>query len=369
MSYLRADGIILPPDDAKESSTVDLIDAQKDDTEDDHTWSDGEEDDPSTAWPETHARVMACIQELGGSVTPKLNWSAPKDATWISATNSMDCRSANDIYLLLKSSDFVVHDLEQAFNGCEDVDQAHLDPSESNVGDSNEIPYHLILRKTIPAYNPSMEFRCFVKERDLLCICQRDLNHYDFLRHMAPDLRRQIQEFFRKHLARSFADPNFAFDVYIPAPHTRVWLVDINPWAPRTDPLLFSWLELLEMPTLDRRLQESDEIMNANNNGSGSESDQNSIDAEEHKGETDSDNDSEETEEGLYPELRIVERDDPEGYAFNTPQYSAHKLPKDVVDAGVEGEAGLREFVGRWKELVDNQGDIQSANDSDDNEQ
>ena len=30
------------------------------------------------------------------------------------------------------------------------------------------------------------------------------------------------------------------------------------------------------------------------------------------------------------PELRLVKKDDPEAYNFNTPQYSAHKLPKEV---------------------------------------
>ena len=54
--------------------------------------------------------------------------------------------------------------------------------------------------------------------------------------------------------------------------------------------------------------------------------------------------------EGL--EFRIVKRDDPEAYTFNTPQFSAHKLPKDVVDAGAEGEVGLREFMGRWRDIV-----------------
>ena len=52
------------------------------------------------------------------------------------------------------------------------------------------------------------------------------------------------------------------------------------------------------------------------------------------------------------PEFRLVNRDDPEAYSFNTPQYSAHKLPKDVVDAGADGEAGLREFMGTWREIV-----------------
>ena len=52
------------------------------------------------------------------------------------------------------------------------------------------------------------------------------------------------------------------------------------------------------------------------------------------------------------PEFRLVNRDDPEAYSFNTPQYSAHKLPRDVVDASADGEAGLREFMGTWREIV-----------------
>ncbi len=52
------------------------------------------------------------------------------------------------------------------------------------------------------------------------------------------------------------------------------------------------------------------------------------------------------------PEFRLVERNDPEAFNFNTSQYSAHKLPKDVVDASLDGEAGLRDFMGQWREIV-----------------
>lgn len=34
------------------------------------------------------------------------------------------------------------------------------------------------------------------------------------------------------------------FDVYITRDEARVFLIDINPYAPRTDPLLFSWEEM-----------------------------------------------------------------------------------------------------------------------------
>ena len=46
--------------------------------------------------------------------------------------------------------------------------------------DTENIPYYLVLRKYFNL-NPSLEFRCFVRNHTLLCMCQRDLNHFDFL--------------------------------------------------------------------------------------------------------------------------------------------------------------------------------------------
>ena len=67
------------------------------------------------------------------------------------------------------------------------------------------------------------------------------------------------------------------------------------------------------------------------------------------------------------PEFRLVNRDDPEAYSFNTPQYSAHKLPRDVVDASADGEAGLREFMGTWREIVARQ-EREEREEEDDND-
>ena len=65
-----------------------------------------------------------------------------------------------------------------------------------------------------------------------------------------------------------------------------------------------------------------------------------------------SDSDASDVEEIWKPEFRLVRRNDPEAYQFSTPQYSAHKLPKDVVDASQSGE-GLREFARDWKETLE----------------
>jgi hypothetical protein len=221
----------------------------------------------------------------------------------------MECRTPNDIYLLLKSSDFVTHDLAHAFDDTEDSPE------------TPHIPYHLVLRKWI-MLNPSVEFRCFVRNRTLIALCQRDLNHFEFLFNMQGKLRDAIQEFFELRLKDTFPDPNFTFDVYIPPPHDRVWLMDINPWAHRTDPLLFSWMELLTLPG------PATPVGNTND-----ELDEDEV-----------------IDTGFVPEFRLVKRDDPEAYGFTTPQYSAHKLPRDVVDASRGGEGNLREFAMQWQE-------------------
>ncbi|KAK1149851.1 hypothetical protein N8T08_003407 [Aspergillus melleus] len=346
VSYLRADGIVLPPEDVRPTDDDNNPDGYSDDSAD-------EEPDPSTEWKEIHAQVKSTISDFGGIVTPKLNWSAPKDASWMSATNDLQCRTPNEIYLLLKSSDFVTHDLEYPYDGCVADSTDSSSPSDANPP---EVPYHLVLRKYVN-FNPSLEFRCFVRNRVLLCLCQRDQNHFDFLFPMRDSLRSRIQAFFDEKLKDTFPDPNFTFDVYLPPPHQRVWLVDINPWAERTDPLLFGWLEILQMKD-PIGIQEEDGAeeqfvrlsLNGNNPtildlGATGESDSDSESEEDLNDESDDDN-------PFLPEFRLVKRDDPEAYAFTTPQYSASKLPKEVVEASMTGPGGMGEFLGKWQDIL-----------------
>jgi D123 len=276
-------------------------------------------------------------------VAPKLNWSAPKDATWISMKkNSMECATPNDIYLLLKSSDFVTHDLEHAFDDCE----------EDEALKKEDINYVLVLRKWFKV-NPSCEFRCFVRERRVVGICQRDLNHFEFLFPMKEQLRETILAYFEKTLKGTFPDNNFVFDIYLPEPHDKVRLMDINPWAPRTDPLLFSWLELLTMPL-------PKPLLGVPESGRDPPLPQLSSD------EDTQDEDVEEIE--WKPEIRLVRKDDPEAYNFASPQYSAHKLPREVVQASVGGETGMREFADQWQKMMDGEVELQTGSDDDDDD-
>jgi hypothetical protein len=74
------------------------------------------------SFPELEAALTAAIEALGGAVCPKLNWSVPRDAAWVNG-GTLRCETPGDVMLLLKSSDFVQHDLdlEQTCVRCLDV--------------------------------------------------------------------------------------------------------------------------------------------------------------------------------------------------------------------------------------------------------
>ncbi|KAM0284863.1 hypothetical protein ACHAQH_001784 [Verticillium albo-atrum] len=345
VKYIGEDGIILADDD----------EAQQDDRPDEEEWAssgasgrqavepDSDSDDepetdtrpPNERFPEIHQEIKDKIRELGGAVVPKLNWSSPKDAAWISPhQNTLKSTSPNDIYLLLKSSSFVSHDLEHAFD-----DTVDTPPSSS----AQSRPYQpvLVLRPFFSPH-PALEFRCFVKHRVLIGLCSRDQNHYPFLEALRPAIVDRVAEFFEDKLQLTFPDGCFIFDVYVPEDSNarnglgRVRLIDINPWAARTDSLLFDWGELLEFHVPRPIL--------------GSVVNQHEFKEEASAGDATDDDDDEADE--LVPELRLMERDNPASSNFSSAQYSAHKLPKEVVDASTAGEGGLREFMQRWRDMT-----------------
>ncbi|KAM5345405.1 hypothetical protein ACJ41O_011267 [Fusarium nematophilum] len=348
VEYLHEDSIVLADDDERRdepeeewhtststSTRVPPRDPESSDEEDDEP----ERLPPNQRFPETHKLIKDKIAELGGAVAPKLNWSSPKDAKWISPhQNTLKCTSPNDIYLLLKSSSFVSHDLDHAFDGC------------TPAPPSRPFAPVLVLR---PFFTPhvALEFRCFAKHRTLIGITQRDLNHYAFLEGIRPQLWQKIKAFFREKLRLTFPDASFVFDVYVPENSFekdglgRVRLMDINPWAPRTDSLLFSWQELVEMhvpkPLYGTSTQESGPEVSGDDTVTEEEDEDGDI----------------EYRTDLGPEFRIIEKDDPAAYNFSSAQYSAHKLPKEVVDASLAGEGGLREFAMQWKEITEGRGE------------
>jgi len=354
VSYLHEDGIILADDDGAGEGTNDedeewqsagatrsrVQEIESSDEEDDDSDAGGDRLPPNQRFPEVHREIKEKIAELGGAVAPKLNWSSPKDAKWISPhQNTLKCTSPNDIYLLLKSSSFVSHDLVHAFDGCTDAP-----PSR---------PFRpvLVLR---PFFTPhvALEFRCFVKHRSLIAVSQRDLNYYAFLGGLKDVLSKKIAAFFETTLRFTFPDASFTFDVYLPESHFaddglgKVRLIDINPWASRTDSLLFAWQELLDWEVAKPLY------------GSASTNEENLDYSTEDSlaSGTDDDDAGAESRSSRGLEFRIIEKDDPAAFNFSSPQYSAHKLPKEVVDASLAGEGGIMEFARQWRDMTEGRG-------------
>ncbi|TQS37684.1 hypothetical protein Golomagni_01831 [Golovinomyces magnicellulatus] len=330
INYLRSDGIILSSDSFNVSPTYFNENSNDTFVSSENDSGSESEDSPLVLFPELHKKINQTIAELGGLVAPKLNWSAPKDATWISIKNSMECATPDDIYLLLKSSDFITFDLEHPFD--ETVEEERIT--------NKDIEYVLVLRKWFQI-NPSSEFRCFVRNRNVIAMCQRDLNYYDFLFKIKDKVRNAIINFFNETLRRTFPEPDFVFDIYLPEPFDRVRLIDINAWAPRTDSLLFSWQELLSLSSTENlqvsELGGSQDLMSSCiDNISG------------------------------IPELRLLKKDDPEAYKYASSKYSTSKVPQEIVHAGLTGEKGIKDFTDNWKKMLNGELEMQSSYSSDD---
>ncbi|KAI6003538.1 D123-domain-containing protein [Pisolithus orientalis] len=131
-----------------------------------------------------------------------------------------------DVYLLLKSSDFIAHDLsiESVFDGCK-------------IDDLPDYELELVLRKWYPV--------------DHSRISQRDTNFYDFM--INPEVQTTIkttvynlwQEIFRPNW--TFSRKDYIFDFLLTRDLSSGHIIDFNPYAPRTDPLLFTYEELHEV--------------------------------------------------------------------------------------------------------------------------
>ncbi|KAL2886323.1 Cell division cycle protein 123 [Ceratocystis lukuohia] len=371
VSYFKEDGILLADDD--EQGKEETADEEWHSTgpissgvvrevysDDESEEEEEERTPPNVRFPVQHKLIKDAIQELGGSVVPKLNWSTPKDAAWISRhQNTLKCTSPNDIYLLLKSSSFVTHDLEHAFE--ETIDDYH--PTSH---DTNQFKYALVLR---PFFNmhPALEFRCFVKQRNLIGICQRDLNYYDFLFKLKTDIIDRVDDFFESKLRMTFPDDSFVFDVYIPEDNDttdgtglgRLRLIDINPWASTTDSILFDWKELLNKIVPQPLIGPPPVASFSSSSAEKGEQEgfvRLKLDGAAVVDILESTDSSTDDDDYLEPDLRLVNKEDPSAYNFSSTQYSAHKLPKEVVDAGLDGQGGMREFARQWKEATEGRG-------------
>ena len=305
VAYMQEDGCILPtcpvgmtlsPKDPRWVPEGGDDDSWADDSDDGGGGGGGDGSDsdsdsapaPPPEFAELETSITEAIAKLGGNAMPKLNWSSPRDAGWVGG--GLKCETAGQIFLLLKSSDFVSHDLAHAFELCraptaieaarggDSAEGAHgaaaggvLSVAAGATGGCaagaapDELPvrpdaFVLVLRRWCNL-NPAMEFRCFVREGELVGVCQRECSEmFDFL---TKDLSRgggdengeggsptraAIVDFFHERVRGTFGaqqageSGSFVMDVFVDRKRT-VWVIDFNPWGRQTNALLFDWGE------------------------------------------------------------------------------------------------------------------------------
>nr|CAH8846607.1 unnamed protein product [Trichobilharzia regenti] len=210
----------------------------------DEDWSDcadsnGDVCTERPEFPQFESHLKNIIQKLGGVVFPKLNWSAPSDASWMSCDNSLRCRTFSDIYLLLKSSDFAAHDLTAPYALCADT------TVEETCCLFTSKPI-LVLRKWYD-FRPEGEFRCFVKSKVLIAICQRKCDAYfKSIEEHQEEIKKDLIEFFNRKIKNHFKLDNYTVDLYREQSkndQVHIEIIDFNVFGPPTDALLFQWSE------------------------------------------------------------------------------------------------------------------------------
>ncbi|KAL7512954.1 hypothetical protein ACHAXN_010094 [Cyclotella atomus] len=251
--YLLSDGVRLPDCAKKVSSCMNDADENADD-EWDSPGEDDDEEEEKFSFPSLTEEIQATINALGGDANkgcmPKLNWSSPKDASWINQS-TLKCTKAGDVYLLLKSSEFVAFDLERAWKDVEN--DVASDMETLSFANKDEQKFELVLRKWCNLH-PSMEFRCFIYDHEIVAISQRHPSkYYSHLQPPSEDddhpLLAIIEKFYKKYVKGRFTNGKihrYVLDLYIDS-QQRTWIVDFNVWGSRTDGLLFDWEELTKL--------------------------------------------------------------------------------------------------------------------------
>jgi len=160
----------------------------------------------------------------------------------LSTSSRLKCTTPADVYLLLKSSDFAQHDQspETVFGGCEDA--------------SNPPSYdlELVLRKWYHV-DTSREFRCFVRNGALIGISQREPNPYDYMLEsdFKEKVKRTIASFWEREVSGKWPTEDYVFDFLLTRNLESGHIIDFQPFASKTDSLLFTYEELHDLRQRD----------------------------------------------------------------------------------------------------------------------
>jgi hypothetical protein len=208
---LRSDNtFILPkgcnePYSSKKSKKDEFSDTE---SESEFTLEDETEPQNQADFPEFDKKILSVLEKFDSKVFIKLNWSSPKDAYW--CLNKLSCESLRDVYMLLCSSDFISHDLNEPFDKCNE------NTFEEKRLAFDELKYYLVMRRWNDKLSSSMEFRCFVKDNQLRGICQRDCRtYYKHIQKNSESIVTIVRDFYENKLKEKFYDSSFVYDIFI----------------------------------------------------------------------------------------------------------------------------------------------------------
>eukprot|EP01147_Barroeca_monosierra_P004332 gene4332-6636_t len=208
-------------------------------------------------FPELMDRIDKAIKQLGGAALPKLNWSSPKDAAWIAPNQQMRSQSADDVMLLLKSSECVQHDLSMPYHHCID----------ENGSEKRTVTYNLVLRHWMDM-NPSFEFRCFVSNHKLFGQYAFHMERKCTFLNCLLATKNSVQNLSllpcQQVILNTIAITQRYDDLYDGSIFQerdailkgRIWLIDFNPMSQAWCSGMFSWEEIEGKYATDEEIEE-----------------------------------------------------------------------------------------------------------------
>eukprot|EP00727_Mastigamoeba_balamuthi_P005679 m51a1_g1730 hypothetical protein (332) ;mRNA; f:146749-148174 len=197
----------------------------------DPAWSDADEaEDDAPRDPELsrfERSVAEAVAGLGGSAFARTNWTAPKDALFMTPDSTLRCTTPSDVVLLLRSSNFTAQDLAM----CK---QLGVQP--------------VLVLKRWKTLSESAEFRCFVFGGRLVAACQRYTgSFYEFLPASRERIAKVLHEFHSRVVSPVFPLRDYMMDVHVDQ-HDRVLVVDMSPLDEArhhtAGQSLFTWADL-----------------------------------------------------------------------------------------------------------------------------
>ncbi|XP_020286701.1 cell division cycle protein 123 homolog [Pseudomyrmex gracilis] len=222
LKYLEHDAFVLPveatqrlPENSEWADGSLVIDEEK-------------EAEYQPTFPEFSKKIQDVLDEYD-AVFVKTNWSSPVDATWVAPTKTLRCKTLEEIYLLLKSSDRIAKDLTTV----------------KSLKESEHSLKSCLVLKQWRDINPFTEFRCFVMNNELIAISQRDISQYHSSNESEKySIQTDIKSLFSEYIKGRFPLSNYSFDV-VRRKKDRVKIVDFGPIdESSTKDTLFTYEEL-----------------------------------------------------------------------------------------------------------------------------